>query len=90
MSADYESLLTATVEHLQNLKSQGVRYVSVESETLKALGRSSAGQAPVKQNIQGLAPQRAIKAVIETTPVVETRPSEVKIEKSVFRGSAGR
>jgi len=37
MSAAYHELLDATIQHLENLKSRGVRHVPVEAETLRAL-----------------------------------------------------
>ena len=33
----YEQLLDATIQHLQNLKGQGVRFLPVAAETLVAL-----------------------------------------------------
>ncbi len=44
MSANYDQLLDATLQHLQELKSRGVRYVPVSPETLRAL--SQPGQNP--------------------------------------------
>jgi uracil-DNA glycosylase family 4 len=37
MSAAYHELLDATIQHLENLKAQGVRHIAVEPETLRAL-----------------------------------------------------
>jgi DNA polymerase len=37
MSGAYEELLDATIQHLENLKSRGVRHVAVAPETLRAL-----------------------------------------------------
>ena len=45
MSDEYQILLEATIEHLQALKAEGVRYVSVQAETLEALQRPA--PAPV-------------------------------------------
>ena len=39
MSADYDRLLDATVQHLEDLKSRGVRHVAVSTETLRALAQ---------------------------------------------------
>ena len=44
MSAGYRQLLDATIQHLESLKSRGVRHVAVTPETLRALG-----QAPARQ-----------------------------------------
>ena len=37
MSAAYHELLDATIQHLENLKSRGVRHVAIAPETLRAL-----------------------------------------------------
>jgi DNA polymerase len=39
MSAAYNELLDATIQHLENLKSRGVRNVAVSKETLRALAQ---------------------------------------------------
>ncbi|MGA3162924.1 MAG: uracil-DNA glycosylase [Verrucomicrobiota bacterium] len=39
MSADYDKLLDATIQHLEDLKSRGVRHVAVSPETLRALAQ---------------------------------------------------
>jgi uracil-DNA glycosylase family 4 len=44
MSAAYNELLDATIQHLEDLKSRGLRYVTVSAETLGSLS-----QAPLRQ-----------------------------------------
>jgi DNA polymerase len=39
MAGDYEQLLDATIQHLEELKSRGVRHVAVSPETLRALAQ---------------------------------------------------
>jgi hypothetical protein len=39
MSAAYHELLDATIQHLESLKSRGVRHVAVAPETLRALAQ---------------------------------------------------
>jgi uracil-DNA glycosylase family 4 len=39
MSADYDKLLDATIQHLEDLKSRGVRHVAVSPEALRALAQ---------------------------------------------------
>jgi DNA polymerase len=47
MSAGYHELLDATIQHLEGLKSRGVRHVAVAPETLRALALPpKAGTAP--------------------------------------------
>jgi DNA polymerase len=48
MSGAYEELLDATIQHLEGLKSRGVRHVAVSPETLRALAQ------PVKFPISAL------------------------------------
>jgi len=43
MSSTYNQLLDATIQHLEDLKSRGVRHVAVSPETLRALAKSPAG-----------------------------------------------
>ncbi len=47
MSADYDKLLDATIQHLEDLKSRGVRHVAVSPETLRALAQPSGGKSQV-------------------------------------------
>ena len=44
MSSTYNQLLDATIQHLEDLKSRGVRHVAVSPETLRALAQSAAGK----------------------------------------------
>jgi len=39
MSDDYSQLLDATIQHLEGLKSRGVRHVAVAPETLRSLAQ---------------------------------------------------
>ena len=39
MSADYNELLDATIQHLEGLKARGVRHIAVAPETLRALAQ---------------------------------------------------
>jgi uracil-DNA glycosylase family 4 len=48
MSDAYNQLLDATIQHLQGLKSRGVRFISVEQQNLSALARAPKPSAPVK------------------------------------------
>ncbi|HEV2434459.1 MAG TPA: uracil-DNA glycosylase family protein [Verrucomicrobiae bacterium] len=44
MSSTYDQLLDATIQHLEDLKSRGVRHVAVATETLRALAQPLAGK----------------------------------------------
>ena len=84
MSAAYEQLLDATIRHLEDLKSRGVRYVAVAPETLRSLAQtpsraqSAARPAPPAAPTFRAAPVSApvaprivpAPAPVRTTPVV--------------------
>jgi DNA polymerase len=48
MSEAYEQLLDATIQHLQELKGRGVRFVSVSTEALAGISTKSNSMAPQK------------------------------------------
>jgi uracil-DNA glycosylase family 4 len=84
MSAAYDQLLDATIRHLEDLKSRGVRYVAVAPETLRALAqppqrasavanRLAAAPVPKANPVPAyVAPQPPLSRVPEpvTTPIV--------------------
>jgi DNA polymerase len=63
MSAAHEQLLEATIRHLEDLQAQGVRYVAVAPETLRALARPAARPAP---------------PAARTTPLYQTAPAPAR------------
>jgi len=58
MSAAYRQLLEATIRHLEDLKSRGVRHIAVAPETLRALTQARP-KTPVTFTRPALAPQPA-------------------------------
>ncbi|HXR46070.1 MAG TPA: uracil-DNA glycosylase family protein [Candidatus Limnocylindrales bacterium] len=44
MPSNYDQLLDATIQHLEDLKSRGVRHIAVAPETLRALAQPVAGR----------------------------------------------
>src|SRR4051812_8347570 len=53
MSATYNELLDATIQHLEDLKSRGVKHVSVSPETLRNFSQSPQKSfQPAVSNIQ--------------------------------------
>lgn len=48
MSADYQQLLGATIQHLEGLKARGKRHVNVSTETMRALALPARTPAPSK------------------------------------------
>ncbi|MGH7993326.1 MAG: hypothetical protein ACREDQ_07410, partial [Limisphaerales bacterium] len=53
MSSTYNQLLDATIQHLEDLKSRGVRHVAVSNETLRALTQPPTTGAPASGPARG-------------------------------------
>jgi len=72
MSDAYNQLLDATIQHLEGLKSRGVRHVSVTPETLRALAQPALRSAttPEVRNVRIEEPKKE-----ETARVVSVRAS---------------
>jgi DNA polymerase len=68
MAGDYEKLLDATIQHLEDLKSRGVRHVAVAPETLRALVQPPAAKSkisnPKSQMDKTTAPPPAVQSAI--------------------------
>jgi len=78
MSAAYNELLDATIQHLENLKSRGVRHVAVSPETLRALAQPPPKrfQSPVSSVQPSIAPELKTENLkLETAAVPAPRPS---------------
>lgn len=82
MSDAYHQLLDSAIQHLEELKSRGRRFVSVSAESLQELQRPSRGAVaipkapagePAAPVTQAQAPSRKTAAVGQV-PVVETAP----------------
>jgi DNA polymerase len=90
MSAAYDELLEATIQHLEDLKSRGVRHLAVEPETLRALAQpvrlqSASFQPPMEP---GRFPRPAVGAPQfpkTLMPAAEPNPREAgpNVEKAV-------
>jgi len=62
MSADYHQLLDATIQHLEGLKSRGVRHVAVVPETLRSLAQPArAAISSVRPQVAPVAPAPALR-----------------------------
>ena len=59
MADAYEQLLDATIQHLEDLKSRGVRHVAVSPETLRALAQ------PTPQELRGSRREEALSSKSE-------------------------
>ncbi len=67
MSDDYRQLLDATIQHLEGLKSRGVRHVAVAPETLRALALPPAAGKSASANFKPQIPTAAVPSKIEPT-----------------------
>ncbi|HEU6447581.1 MAG TPA: uracil-DNA glycosylase [Verrucomicrobiae bacterium] len=75
MSANYNELLDATIQHLENLKSRGARNVAVAPETLRALAAPARIQNPESKIQNSRSP-----AMLSTPTVSPQQIPEPKIE----------
>jgi len=90
MSAAYDQLLDATIEHLLNQKEHGVRFLEVKPETLAALAQSSRTSAPAARVAPVLAPrapapvavtrQSSSEPITRLVPPVEPSPARDQID----------
>lgn len=98
MVAGYDELLEATIQHLQELKGRGVRFVSVSPQTLSALAASKvqrpgfSGQKPAggvqKPQVRGPKPEFA-KPVQKSAPVhIAEQPSALELPSDKIATSA--
>jgi DNA polymerase len=75
MSAAYDQLLDATIRHLEELKSMGVRHVSVAPETLRSLARPAApATRPAPAPAYQAAPAPVRPAPVRPAPVRPAAP----------------
>src|ERR1043166_1918835 len=70
MSDAYHQLLDATIQHLEELKASGVRFVSVSAEALTELGREERVVPTMKAPLPAArAPQRPLpKPLVPPSP----------------------
>jgi uracil-DNA glycosylase len=81
MSVAYNELLNATIQHLEDLKSRGVRNVAVSKETLRALAQPTVAATFPILNFQSQIQPVASTAKIETT--ISTSAKHSSPEKAV-------
>ncbi|MGA3267735.1 MAG: uracil-DNA glycosylase family protein [Verrucomicrobiota bacterium] len=78
MTEDCRQLLDATIQHLENLKSRGTRYVAVSPETLRALARppQESQISNLKSQIEGISvPPSTVKPPIPSKPPAASKRS---------------
>jgi uracil-DNA glycosylase len=76
MTDDYKLVLESTERHLQALKAGGVRFLTVESETLRQLRQAPPPMAPIP-------PERADKSDASVTVNIETAMAALRARASV-------
>ena len=82
MSDAYGHLLDATIQHLEDLKSRGVRHVAVSPETLRALAQSAPPQfRPVTAGAPGTVPART-EFQKHAEPVLGAPPTQSTLRTS--------
>ena len=74
MSSTYDQLLDATIQHLEDLKSRGVRHVAVAPETLRALTQPERSQ---KSEVRSQKPETAAKMETELFAIPEKSSATV-------------
>lgn len=80
MSAQYRQLLDSTILHLENLRAQGVRFVTVDAAALAALTRpASAAAAPAPLAPRPAAPIARAAPPAPAPPVPRAEPSPAVI-----------
>jgi DNA polymerase len=81
MSEGYRQLLDATIQHLEDLKSRGVRHVAIAPETLRALAQPAAAKAqisnPKSQMDKTAAPPQELSLALPGETVPASAPSPV-------------
>jgi uracil-DNA glycosylase family 4 len=80
MSAIYHQLLDATIQHLQDLKAQGQRYVAVSPETLQVLAQPLPRAPQPSEPIQNArAPQSSSRPAQPPAPTPATRSAQTPL-----------
>jgi uracil-DNA glycosylase len=78
MSAGYNELFDATLQHLEDLKSRGVRHVAVSQETLRALAQP-AGAGSQIPDLKSQIKQAAVSAIVKSAIQSEIRNPKSEI-----------
>ena len=91
MSTHYDELLEATIRHLETLKAEGRRYITVAPETLNALGEKAAARsAPPTPAARTPAPPRPEPTPVAPVAAPKPTPSPIITEpaQELFGGSS--
>jgi uracil-DNA glycosylase family 4 len=93
MSSDYSQLLDVTIQHLEDLKSRGARYVEVSTETLHSLSQPPPKVFEVRQSSGALGSASAFGMPLKTATVQDAglppgSQSEIRNPKSAIEKAA--
>ena len=83
MSDAYGQLLDATIQHLEDLKSRGVRHVAVAPETLRALARPPAAASQIS-NFKSQMAKPAVSTPAAQPAIQSAIPAPVAEQKSLL------
>jgi DNA polymerase len=83
MSDAYGQLLDATIQHLEDLKSRGVRHVAVAPETLRALARPPAAASQIS-NFKSQMAKPAVSTPAAQPAIQSAIPASVAEQKSLL------
>jgi uracil-DNA glycosylase len=85
MPGEYDQLLEATIEHLQQLKAHGTRFVTVDAASLKALTAPAAqAKAPAPRSLSA-----SVQAATPSPAPATPKPAAPVKERSIFAPAAG-
>ena len=79
MSAQYRQLLDSTIQHLENLRAQGVRFVTVDAAALAALTRPAPTASPAPLAPRSHSPIARAAAPAPAPPLPRAEPSPAVI-----------
>ena len=88
MSDAYNQLLDATIRHLEDLKSRGVRNVVVSGETLRALARPAKSQIPHPKFQMEKTPSPAAEQAALIAPPGETQSATLNAQSPAEKAAA--
>jgi len=83
MAGAYEQLLDATIQHLEDLKSRGVRHVAVSPETLRALSQPAARKSQTS-NSQSQIEKTAAPMPATKRPIQSAMPQPVAEQETLL------
>ena len=78
MSDDYRQLLDATIQHLEGMKSRGIRHIAVAPETLRALAQPAGAAKTPTPNFRASIPSPPADS-LKTEPSISMPPKKTVV-----------